>query len=97
MLSTDQIAHLDEAERELNDRTMMLNTAIDVQSILRLFVDKGIITKEEVQQYREEVRKSPKYNLALQYLEETKAEIIKYKNDPQAQLQEMFKRKMEGK
>ena len=97
MLTTDQLSNLENAERELRDRKMMLDTAVDVQAALQLLVDKGVVTREEVKNMREEVKNSPKYCKAYLYLEQTAAEIEKYKTDPMALLREMMRRKTEGR
>lgn len=97
MLSTEQLSNLEATKVDLQNKQMVLSTAIDVQAVLRILVDKGIITKEEVQQYREEVRQSQKYAVAITYLEQTMREVEHYEKDPQALLREMFQRKMQGK
>lgn len=97
MLTENQLSDLESSERELRDRKMMLDTAVDVQAILRILVDKEIITREEVKRMREEVRESPKYQKAYIYIEQTAAEIQKYKADPAERLREMFRRKTNGK
>lgn len=97
MLTENQLSDLESSERELRDRKMMLDTAVDVQAILRLLVDKGIVTREEVTCMREEVRESPKYKKAYIYLEQTAAEIRKYNADPAERLREMFRRKTGGR
>ncbi len=96
MITEKQLSDLESSERELRDRKMMLDTAVDVQAILRLLVDKGVVTREEVTYMREEVRESPKYQKAYIYLEQTAAEIQKYKADPVERLREMMRRKTNG-
>lgn len=96
MLNTNQIADLDAALDDLKNKKLILDTGIDVQAILRLLVDKGITTKEEVQKYRDEVKASPKWNAAALYVEQTLAEIKAYQNDPQLRLKAMFAQKMNG-
>lgn len=96
MLSTNQISDLDSAKLDIQNKQMILNTAIDIQVLLRILVDKDIITREEVNQYRKEVRESPKYSAAAMYVEQTLAEIEAYEKDPQLRLKEMFNRKMQG-
>lgn len=95
MLSTEQMANLEQAERDLADKQLILNTAVDVQTILQLLVEKEIVTREEVENKRNIVRNSQKYKMAQMFIGQTKAEIDKYKADPKALIQEMFKRKME--
>lgn len=97
MLDTNQIVDLDAAERDIKNKKMILSTAIDVQALLRILVDKKIITKEEMNQYREEVRKSPRYEAATSYVDQTLKEIELYKKDSQLYMQEMLKRKMQGR
>ena len=97
MLDTHQMADLDAAKTDTENKQMILNTAIDVQALLRFLVHKGIITKEEMNQYREEVRKSPKYKAAVTYVDQTLREIEMYKKDSRLYMQELFKRKMQGK
>lgn len=95
MLSVNQMSNLDEAAREIQDKKLILDLAVDVQSILQILVEKGITTKEEVEQKRAMVRNAPKYKNGYTYIQQTMEEIIKYKKDPQALLREMMRRKME--
>lgn len=97
MLDTNQMADLDASERDIKNKQMILNTAIDVQALLRILVDKEIITKEEMRQYREEVRQSPRYEAATTYVDQTLREIELYKKDSRLYMQEMLKRKMQGR
>lgn len=97
ILSSDQMAHLEDTKRDVVNKRMALNTAIDIQALLRILVDKGVITKDEISEYREEVRSSKKYQIANTYLDEMEKEISRFERDPQALLQEMFAEKMEGR
>ena len=55
-VSNDKLYKPEEALHELQVQETILKTAIDVQVVLRILVDKEIVTREEVQKYREEVR-----------------------------------------
>lgn len=96
MLETSQLSNLDSAQQDLNNKKLLLNNLIDVQALLRILVDKDIITKEEMDQYRDEVRRSPKYSALQTFIDQTQQEIDTYKKDPQALLREMLKRKTMG-
>ena len=48
MLTANQMADLESAKLDIQNKQMILNTAIDVQALLRILVDKQIITREEV-------------------------------------------------
>lgn len=74
-----------------------INNAVDTQVALRILVDKEIVTKEEVFDYREEVRNSPKYKLAIEDIQRQKNGFQKAKSNPQEFLQAILKAKMEGK
>ena len=56
MLDNKQLADLESAERDLNDKQTILNTAIDLQALLRFLVDNGAIDKITMDKYRSEVR-----------------------------------------
>lgn len=97
MLNMDQMSNLEASKRELSDRKLILDIAVDIQTVLRLLVGKGIITRDEVNEVREKVRQSPKYKDAFTYIEQTEQQILKYENDPQSQLRDMFNMKLNGK
>lgn len=62
-VSNDKFYKPEEALHELQLQETILKTAIDVQVALRILVDKEMVTREEVQKYREEVSNTPKYNI----------------------------------
>ncbi len=64
-VSNEKFYKPEEALHELQVQETILKTAIDVQVALRILVDKEIVTREEVQKYREEVSNSPKYKIVL--------------------------------
>ncbi len=97
MLKVNQLADLESAKLDIQNKQMMLNTAIDVQALLRILVDKQIITREEVANYRNEVRESPKYQAAALYIEQTLAEIKAYETNPEIRLKAMFRQKSKSK
>ena len=94
MLNPNQLSNLEETERDINDKKLILKTAIDIQALLRLLLEKGIISRDEINEKRDEVSSSPKYSMALQYIKEAEDEIRRYENDPKALLREMFNRKV---
>ncbi|MCI9381356.1 MAG: hypothetical protein HFG88_10015 [Dorea sp.] len=94
MLNMNQMKDLDTARRDLENKKLILDTAIDIQALLRLLVDKKIITKEEVNGFRKEVRASSKWKVANTYIEQTMAEIKFYQSNPQLALKAMFEAKL---
>lgn len=97
MLKANQMADLESAKLDIQNKQMILNTAIDIQALLRILVDKQIITREEVANYRNEVRESPKYQAAALYIEQTLEEIKAYESNPELRLKTMFHQKSQGK
>lgn len=96
MLSMSQMSDLDATLEDIKNKKLILDIRIDTQATLRILVDKRIVSREEVQKYREEVRNSPKYISSYKYLTQALSEIIEYKNDPQKLLKAMFEAKMKG-
>lgn len=96
-ISNDNFYKPDDALHELQMQETILKTAIDVQVVLRILVDKGVVTREEVKQYREEVNNSPKYKLAMDEIQRNKAGFQAAKNNPQEYLQAIFRAKRDGK
>ncbi len=94
MLNLEQLSDLKNTKRDMLNKALIINTAIDIQALLRLLAEKEIITKAEMNRLREEVRSSPKYANAVIYLDQTLNEIKRFENDPQALLREIMQRKM---
>lgn len=94
MLNLEQLSDLKNTKRDMLNKALIINTAIDIQALLRLLAEKEIITKAEMNRLREEVRSSPKYANAVIYLDQTLNEIKHFENDPQALLREIMQRKM---
>lgn len=93
MLTIEQLSDLKSAQKDIKNKKLILDTAIDIQALLRLLVEKDVITKEEMNQFRQEVKESPKYRNSILYIEQTLTEIEHYKSDPQALLREMMRQK----
>lgn len=64
-LSADQLYNLDQTTEDIKMKSRILETAVDVQVILQLLVQKNIVTREEVENMRNTVRNSPKYKKIL--------------------------------
>lgn len=58
---------------------------------------KEIITREEVAEYRNEVRNSPKYKVVADDIQRQKTGFQAAKDNPQEYLQAIFKAKMDGR
>lgn len=95
-ISNDNYYKPDEALHELMIQETIVNVAVDVQALLRILVEKEIITREEVNNYREEVRNSPKYRSVIEDIQRQKAGFQAAKNNPQEYLKALFKAKMNG-
>ena len=95
-VSNDKFYKPEEALHELQVQETILKTAIDVQVALRILVDKEIVTREEVQKYREEVSNSPKYKIVLDDIKRQKVGFKAANDNPQDYLKALFKAKMNG-
>ncbi len=95
-VSNDSYYKPDEALHELMIQETIVNVAVDVQALLRILVEKEIITREEVKAYREEVRNSPKYKPVIEDIERQRAGFQAAKDNPQEYLKAILKAKMNG-
>ena len=86
----------EEALQELLLQENILRSLIDVQAALRILVDKGIVTREEVQKYRNEVSNSHKYKVVMDDIQRQKKGFQTAKDNPQEYLQAILKAKMNG-
>lgn len=86
----------DEALHELMIQEQILNTAIDIQSLLGLLVYKEIITKGEIDLFREKVKSIPKYKTALSEIDKQKRGFEAAKENPAEYLKAVFNAKMNG-
>ena len=96
-VSNEKFYKPEEALHELQVQETILKTAIDVQVALRILVDKEIVTREEVQKYREEVSNSPKYKIVIDDIQRQKAGFQAAKDNPQEYLQALLMAKMSNK
>lgn len=95
-VSNDKYYKPDEALHELMIQETLINVAVDIQSLLRILVEKEIINKAEVNHYRNEVRNSPKYKPIIDDIQRQKAGFQAAKDNPQEYLKAIFNAKMNG-
>lgn len=95
-VSNDKFYKPEEALHELQLQETILKTAIDVQVALRILVDKEMVTREEVQKYREEVSNTPKYKIVFDDIRRQKAGFQAAKDNPQDYLKALLRAKMNG-
>lgn len=85
----------EEALHELMLQETIINVAVDVQALLRLLVDKGIVSKREINKYRVEVRNSPKYKLTIDTITKEKLAFKTAQDNPEEYLKAIFNAKMD--
>ena len=95
-VSNDKYYKPDEALHELMVQETVVSVAVDVQALLRILVEKEIITKDEVNHYRDEVRNSPKYKPVIEDIQRQKKGFQVAKDNPQEYLKAIFNAKMNG-
>lgn len=96
-VGNDKYYKPDEALYELMIQETIVNVAVDVQALLRILVDKDIVTRDEVNTYRKEVRNSPKYKSTLDAIKREKDGFNAAKQNPEEYLKAILKAKMDGK
>lgn len=88
--------NVEESLQELEIQERILLTAIDIQALLRLFLNKGLITREEINEYREEVKNSGKYKTTFERIQKQKLGFQTAKDNPEDYLKALFNAKMNG-
>ena len=96
-VSNEKYYKPEEALQDLYVQETILNVAIDIQALLRVLVNKEIITREEIKQYREEARNSPKYKIVYDDIQRQKIAFKAAKDNPEEYLKAILKAKMDGK
>ena len=96
-VGNDKFYKPDEALHELILQETIVNLAVDVQTVLQILVDKEVVTREEVNTYRNRVRNSSKYKATIDDIELQKKGFQAAKDDPEAYLRSLFQAKMDGK
>lgn len=96
-VGNDKYYKPDEALHELMMQETIMNLAVDIQALLRILVDKSIITRDEMNKYRDEVRNSPKYKPTLDAIKREKEGFTVAKQNPEEYLRAILKAKMDGK
>lgn len=97
VLSHDANFNMDLALDEINMKKLVLDVKVETQTILQLLVEKGIVTREEVQRMREVVKDSPKYKPLYDYFNQAEQQAQYYKDNPEEHLKAVLNAKMNGK
>ena len=77
-------------------KKLMLDTAVDVQVALQLLIEKNIITQDELNTWRERVRKFPKYKASYEMVKGILNAAELYEKDPNAYLKLLMEAKLRG-
>ncbi len=96
MLTMQQLSDLDATATDLQNKQLILKTAIDVQVVLQLLVEKEIVTRDEVDAKRKTVSNRPNYKNAATNIEQNLEEVLRYKENPQELLKHMMDLKLKG-
>ena len=87
----------EQLKEEALTKQLIVNTAIDIQSVLQLLIQKKTITQDELNEMRAKVRTLPKYQASLRYIQGINDAADLYEKDPQAYLKALLEEKMRGK
>ena len=96
MLTMQQLSDLDATATDLQNKQLILKTAIDVQTVLQLLTEKEIVTREEVDAKRKVVSNRSTYKNAATNIEQNLEEVLLYKENPQELLKQMMEMKLKG-
>lgn len=83
--------------QEVAEKAFLVETAIELASLIALFKAKGFVAEVELQPFREQFRNDPKFKAFYQSVQDALSAAKLYKDNPKAYLSELFKAKMNGK
>ncbi len=83
-------------KEEATKNMLILDTAVEVQSLIQLLTSKGIIANVEMDYMRKQIKDSPKYKTVRETATKMMNVAELYEHNPQAYLQELLKAKMNG-
>lgn len=86
----------EELKEEAAKNMMIVDTAVEVQAVVKLLVAKGIIANVEMDYMRQEIKNSPTYKAAYEMAKKAVNLAELYEKDPQAYLRGLLGAKLNG-
>lgn len=86
----------DQLKEDATQKKLMVDIAVDVQCALQILIEKGIMTKEELDTWRGRVRNMPKYKASYEMIQKLLDAADLYDKDPQAYLKAIMAAKLNG-
>lgn len=86
----------DKLKEDALQKKLILDTAVDVQVVLQVLIEKEIMTEEELNTWRARVRNFPKYKASFEMIKRLNETAELYEKDPQAYLKALLNAKMNG-
>lgn len=96
MLSNNDYYKPEDALKHIYEQQAHILTAIDVQVVLQLLIEKGLTNVGEINDMRQKVSNLPKYRATIDNLESERKAMEKAVNNPNDYLKELLKAKMNG-
>ena len=87
----------EKALKELYSQEQILKVSVDIQALLQLLVEKEIITRNEINIYRDKVLKNPKYGKVKEQIQEEIKAMNYAKDHPEEYLKAMLNAKLNNK
>ena len=76
---------------------LIVDTAINLETLTELLVSKGIVANVELDYMRDKLKSTPKYKAVYEMAQNMVRAAELYERDPQAYLRELFAAKMQGR
>ena len=86
----------EQLKEDAAQKKLMVDTAVDVQCALQILIEKGIMTKEELDTWRTRVRNMPKYKASYEMIQKLLEAADLYDKDPKAYLRAIMEAKLNG-
>ena len=83
-------------EQEAVKNMALMDSIIEIKSLTKLLVEKGIVSNVEMDYMRRELKNSPEYKVGYETAKKALELASLYKNDPQTYLRELLNAKLNG-
>lgn len=96
MFSNNDFYNLDDATKTLENKKLILDMYIKLESIIQLLVKHNITNELEIEACENYIKTLPHIKMMTDGMQQIESNINNYKKDPQQHLRDLMKAKMNG-
>jgi hypothetical protein len=96
MFSNNDFYNLDDATKTLENKKVMLDMYIKMESLTQLLIKHNITNELEIEACENYIKTLPHIKMMIEGIQQIESKINSYKTDPQQHLRDLMKAKMNG-